>query len=266
MNTDDPVAAGETGPRSPLRTVQVLHALAASGQGVALGTLAASLQLPKTSLFRLLRSLEQAGYVRSQDGIHEVGPEALKLGAALVRACAFPKCARPVMAWLASQCDETVILATADDSGTEVVYSEVIEATNPLRFSIRPGLAKPLYSSASGQVLLAYATPEHRATYVRQVKFVRLAAGTITSGTALQRNLRAIRAQGYAVSVDGMFDGVYSIAAPVFDAGGAVQAGLSISAPSSRGLQQEDRFRRLLQQAAEEISRLLGYTGSCPPA
>ena len=262
----DSTQDSDANPRSPLRTVQVLHALAASGQGVPLATLAAQLQLPKTSLFRLLRALEQGGYVTSHEGVHQVGPEALKLGAALVQGRALPKVARPVMEWLAAQCDETVILGAFDDSGTQIVYSEVIEPGNPLRFSIRPGLTKPLYSSASGQMLLAYLPPERLAAYLKRVRFERLASGTITSAAALKRTLKAIRAQGFAVSVDGMFEGVYSIAAPLVDEAGGVPAGLSISAPSTRGAQQQEKFTRLLKTAGEEISRLLGHTGGYPPA
>lgn len=268
-STGGPIDPSDTSdprnPRSPLRTVQVLHALAASGQAVSLACLAEQLQLPKTSLFRLLRALEEGGYVASHDGKHQVGPEALRLGAALVRGSSLAKSARPVMEWLAAKCDETVILATFDDSGTQIVYSDVIEPGNPLRFSIRPGLTKPLFSSASGQTLLAFLAPERRAEYLKQVEFVQLASGTITSATVLKRRLNEIRTKGFAVSVDGMFDGVYSVAAPLVDAGGNVKAAISISAPTSRGQQQEESFTRLLKRAGEEISRLLGYTGAYWP-
>lgn len=255
----------DSNPRSPLRTVQVLHELAVSGQGVALAMLAARLQLPKTSLFRLLRSLERGGYVTSSNGVHQVGPQAIKLGVALVQNLKFPSCARPAMEWLAAECNETVILGTFDDSGTQIVYTEIIEPSNPLRFSIKPGLTKPLYSSAMGQTLLAYMPAERKARYLEDVELVRLASKTISSVAALKRKTREIRANGIAVSVDGMFDGVYSIAAPLVNATGQVHAGLSISAPSTRGAQQEEKFAGLLKRACEEVSRVLGYTGAYPP-
>lgn len=258
-------AGGDPNPRSPLRTVQVLHELARDGQGVSLATLAGRLQLPKTSLFRLLRSLEEGGYVTSGNGVHKVGPEAIKLGVALVRHREFPNCARPAVEWLAAHCNETVILGVFDDSQTQIVYSDIIEPSNPLRFSIKPGLARPLYSSAMGQILLAYMPPQRKEQYLREVEFVRLASKTVSSVAALKRKLREIRPDGICVSVDGMFDGVYSIAAPLVDAAGQVSAGLSISAPTTRGPQHEKKFAALLKQAGEEISRLLGYSGRYPP-
>jgi len=264
---DDDISTpdSDANPRSPLRTVQVLHELAVAGEGVRLADLATRLALPKTSLFRLLRALEQGGYVTSANGVHEVGPQAIRLGAALVHNRGFAKGARGAMEWLAGQCNETVILGTFDDSRTQVVYADVIEPSNPLRFSIKPGLTKPLYSSASGQTLLAWMPAAQCAQYLKTVQLQRLAAGTVQSVAALKRRLKEIRATGIAVSVDGMFDGVYSIAVPVFDADGQVPAGLSISAPSTRGAQHETRFANLLKKAGENVSRALGFAGTYPP-
>jgi DNA-binding IclR family transcriptional regulator len=251
-------------PRAPLRTLQMLHALAQAGQGLRLVELSARLDMPKTSLFRLLRALEQAGYVSSIGGLHDLGPQAIALGLALGRSRVFPGGARPTMQWLAEQCSETVILGTFDDSRCQIVYIDVIEPSNPLRFSIKPGLTKPLYSSAIGQSLLAWMQAEERARYLASVTFERLASGTVHSVTALKRRIKEVRAHGMAISEDGMFDGVYSIAVPILDAAGRAPAGLSISAPTKRGAAQQDRFASLLRKAGAELSQLLGYSGPYP--
>lgn len=251
-------------PRAPLRTLQLLYELAQAGEGLRLAQLAARLDMPKTSLFRLLRALEQAGYVSSAGGLHEVGPQGMRLGLALARSRVLPGGARPTMQWLAQECSETVILGTLDDSRAQIVYVDVIEPSNPLRFSIKPGLTKPLYSSAIGQSLLAWMPAQDAASYLASVTFERLASGTVQSVAALKRRIKDIRAHGIAVSEDGMFDGVYSIAVPLFDATGRVTAGLSISAPSKRGAAQEVRFAQLLKKAGAEISELLGYSGKAP--
>ena len=140
----------DVGPRSPLRTVQVLQELAISAAGVPLAVLAERLDLPKTSLFRLLRSLESGGYVTSVNGVHEVGPETVKLGSAIMRNRESPNTARPAMERLSQASNETIILGSLDETGTQVVYSDVIDATNPLRFIIKTGTVRPLYTSASG--------------------------------------------------------------------------------------------------------------------
>ncbi len=255
----------DVGPRSPLRTVQVLQELAVSAAGVPLAGLAERLQLPKTSLFRLLRSLESGGYVTSVNGVHQIGPEALKLGMAIMQNREFPNSARTAIEWLAEKSSETIILGTLDETETNVVYTDVIDATNPLRFIIKMGTIKPLYTSASGLAILAYMNPAELQRYLAEVKFVRHAPGTISSVTMLKRKIREIRGSGVAVSIDGMFEGVFSIASPVVNAKGIVRAGLSISAPSTRGIRQKEKFAALVSQAGSELSRLLGYTGVYPP-
>jgi len=258
--------AADDHPRSPLRTVQVLHALAVAGRGMPLAELALTLQLPKTSLFRLLRALEDGGYVQSRQGVHQLGPQALKLGAALVRGRQLLESARPALERLAQACGETVILGTFDESRTQIVYAVVIEPDHPLRFSIRPGLTRPLYSSATGQVLLSWMSAQECDAYLDEVRLERIASGTVRTVTALRRKLRDIQSSGIAVSVDGMFEGVYSIAAPVFDSGGQVSAGISISAPGSRGAPQEARFAQLLTKTCAELSSMLGHVGVAPAA
>lgn len=265
MKSSESDLDADIGPRSPLRTVQVLHELASAGGAVSLAALSSRLQLPKTSLFRLLRSLEHGGYVVSTNGIHQVGPEALKLGGAIVRNREFPNCARPAMEALFVRTGETIILGTMDSDGQNIVYSEVIEASHPLRFSIKVGTTNPLYSSAGGLTLLAFMPEGALRQYLARVQFVKLAQKTISSRRALLGRLKEIRTAGFAISESGMFDGVHSIAAPVVDGAGQVVAGVSISTPTARGLERESTFVKLVLQAGEEISRIMGYAGTYPP-
>jgi len=75
MDDDISMPDSDGNPRSPLRTVQVLHALAVAGDGVRLADLATRLALPKTSLFRLLRALEQGGNPNTEfEIVHIVAP------------------------------------------------------------------------------------------------------------------------------------------------------------------------------------------------
>ena len=250
--------------RSPLRTMQILHELARNASALSLADLSVRLSLPKSSLFRLMKTLESGSYVIAESGGYKMGPATLKLGAAIIQNREFPNCAVPVMQSVSDQCGETIILGTLADNRQEVVYSEVIDATNPLRFISKAGSTNPLYGSASGQVLLAYMPDKELNHYLSSVNFVKHAPGTIETGEALREKLADIRATGVSVSLEGLVEGVFSIAAPVMEMTGRVIAGLSISAPSSRGLKQKGKLRKLALAGGEEISRMLGYTGPYP--
>lgn len=252
--------------RSPVRTVQVLHELARRPQGMSLAALAADLRLPKTSLFRLLNSLEAGDYVQVVNGQYQIGPATRELGTAIMLNHDFFGRARHTLQKLASQCGETVILGTLAPNGLDVIYSSVIEGTHPLRFSITVGTARPLQCSASGQALLAFLPEPAWARFFKNVQFARYASGSIITMPALEAAVDKIRRTGVAVSVNGMHEGVFSIAAPVMDAGGQVCAGVSISAPGAQAKGHTERFEILVREAGNEISRILGYAGGYPPA
>lgn len=253
--------APDAGPRSPLRTVEVLRELARSEEdGIPLGVLAARLQHPKTSLFRLLRSLEAGRYVISVNGVHQLGPAALELGFAIANTREFPRCANTTLQALARECEETVILGMLASNKKEISYATVIDGTHPLRFSATVGSNHPLYSSACGLAVLAHVPRADQDDYIRTVKFKRLATKTIMSATELKRRLEEIRSLGIVISADGMVEGVHSFAAPIREADGTVHAALSISAPSAHAVKNFREFEQLARKAADEISAILGYT------
>lgn len=261
--TETPTRPDDT-TRSPLRTMQILYELAGSPAAVSLADLSVRLSLPKSSLFRLMKTLESGDYVIAVPGGYEMGSATLKLGAAIIRNREFPNCAVPVMQSVSDKCGETIILGTLTDNRLEVVYAEVIDATKPLRFTSKAGSSNPLYGSASGQILLAHMPEDELNRYLSTVKLVKHAPGTIETTEALVAKLEEIRATGVSASQEGLVEGVYSIAAPVMDMAGKIVAGLSISAPSSRALRQKGKLKELVLQGAEEISRILGYTGTYP--
>lgn len=264
MSTAEDVARPDETTRSPLRSMQILYELACNRAAVSLADLSVRLSLPKSSLFRLLKTLESGAYVVSVPGGYKIGSAALKLGAAIIRNREFPNCAVPVMQSVSDDCGETIILGTLANNRHEVVYAAVIDATSPLRFISEAGSSNPLYGSASGQVLLAYMPDNELNEYLASVTLVKHAPGTIETVDALRAKLADVRTTGVSASQEGLVEGVFSIAAPVMDAAGKVIAGLSISAPSSRALRQKGKLQRLALRGGEEISRILGYSGPYP--
>src|SRR3546814_12557827 len=133
MSQNETRAKSEDTTRSPLRTVQILHELPSNPAGTSLADLSVRLELPKTSLFRLLKTLEVGDYVAADNATYTLGTAALKLGAAIVRNRQFPNCALPVMHKMSERCGETIILGPFADNRTDVLYAQVIEPHTPLR-------------------------------------------------------------------------------------------------------------------------------------
>lgn len=240
--------------------MQILALLAEHAEGMTLAKMSEALALPKTSVFSLLRSLESGGYVASSAGRHEIGPEALRLSAAIQRNQRFPNCARPALERLAQATDETVVIGVLSDDRKEVVYVDVIETTNALRYSVQIGARRALYASAVGQTVLAYMDPAEQQRYIDTVTFSKYTRQTISSKRALIMTLQQVRREGICMSVGGMVEGVTGIAAPIFDCNGAIFGGIAASAPSERMLANRPMIEAALRTAGEEVSRILGFS------
>lgn len=257
----------DAGPRAILRVPEVLMAVAGNGTGIAMGKLAQDLKLPKTSLHRLLRTLEHGGFVVRAGGLYRPGPESFRLAAALGQAAPaaqFPACARPVLEMLAEETGETVMLSVISDKLTESIYLEVIESLSPLRFAMRAGNRRPLFSVASGKAMLAFQSPEDQQRYLDQVEFFEFTVET-SRKDEMPALLRRTRESGVVYDRNGIVDGASAVASPVFNQDNEAFCSVSIAGPTER----MDAKRSVLEQqvldAGERISRTLGYTGAYPP-
>ncbi|GGI27321.1 IclR family transcriptional regulator [Bradyrhizobium sp. GCM10027634] len=254
-----------SGPRSALRVMDILQALAAEPEGLTLAKLSDRLKLPKTSVFSLMRALEGGGYARSDNGHYILGDQAIKLGASLAQARSFPKCARPVLERLARETEETILLGVLSEEGHEISYVDVIESEKPLRFAVRIGNRRPLYCTAAGKAMLAFLPENVQTAYLTQTKFVKFTDDT-SSKEELVAMFPEIRHRGVVVDANGIIDGATGIASPCFDEAGLVSCSVTIAGPTARLLLAREHIERLTFKAAEQISQILGYRGPYPPA
>lgn len=245
-------------PRSPARMIAVLRLLAGYTDGLTLATLSDMSRIPKTTLLSLMRALTHIGYLRHVDGRYHLGVEAFKLASAIVGSRRFPNIARPVVARLAEDSGETVLLAELDLREMNVVYVDKAESRNALRFIAGIGERRPLYCSAGGKIMLASQSPEWVRAYLRRTKLVPFTPRTITRKAELLRVLERVRREQFATTIEETSEGVAGFAAPVFNDEGATIAALIIGGPVSRALPRSDDLEQLVRSAADEISRMMG--------
>ncbi len=250
-------------PRAPVRVMQALTALAQHRDGLSLAQLSETLQLPKTSLFSLLRSLEAGGYVISESGRHRLGQESFSLAALIQKTDGFPGDVRHWLVELHKACEETVMVGVPTQDWSELIYVDVIEASSWLRYSANVGAHRPLYSTSLGLTMLAFTTAERQQRYIESTRLDPVTTHTLTSRTALQQALRRIRADGHASS-SGSIEGATGVSAPVFDATGALHAAVGMAGPTARYERNAEHFRALVVRCGEQMSRALGFAGAYP--
>ncbi|WP_421956460.1 IclR family transcriptional regulator [Polaromonas sp.] len=255
-----------TGPRSILRLVQVFARLGNHPEGQTLAQLCQGLAVPKTTLFTMLKVLESAHYLTNDGGAYRLGPEAVALGATMAESPRrnFPDCARGVLQNLCERTGETGFLAVLTPDRLFCKYVAVVETDNWLRFSVKLGSQKPAYATGSGRAMLAYLPEKEVGQLMPHFSFERLTTKTVSSRRTLLTSLKDVKKQGISVVDSGTVAGVTAVAAPIFGSNGEVAAAVTVGGPTARLEDRLPTVEAAVLNAAEDISRILGYRGEWP--
>lgn len=220
-----------------------------------LGTLTEDLQIHKSTVLRLLQTLERHGFVRREGDAPEfmLGLRLVDLSQSLLEQLDMRRVAAAPLKHLGEQTGETVHLAVLD--GPDIVYLDKVESVHPVRMYSKIGSRAPAYCTGVGKVLLAYAGEACWA----EMDLVRFTDWTITTCEELRLAAEEIRSKGWGCDEREHEDTIRCIAAPVFESGQEVVAAVSVSVPTSRlSREQLDGYVDALLDTTATISRGLG--------
>ncbi len=225
--------SAETTLQSVDRAMAVLGVLAESG-GLALSPLAARAGLPPTTAYRLLVTLSRHGMVELDPAAQTwaMGAGAFRLGSAFLRRTSVVDRARPFLRDLMEGTGETANLGI--ERGDAVLFVAQVETHATIRAFFPPGTQSPLHASGIGKALLARFDPARLAGYLARVPREAFTPTTLTDAAALEADLAAIRARGWALDNEERTPGMRCVAAAVINAQGDAVAGLSVSGPVGR--------------------------------
>jgi len=256
-----PARPAATMDKTFLKGLALLEALARSEQPRGVTELAGQLALTKSNVHRLLQALIECGYARQESdrGQYACTLKLWELGLPISERVSVKAVASPYMQALARDTGETVHLSVLD--GADVVYVDKIDSPQPVRAYTRIGGRAPAYAVATGKALLAWLpAAEFDALDLRIRAHT---ARTVADIGALRGSLPRIRADGYAINRGEWRESVCGAACPIFEGQSGAVAAIGISGPAERLPPRVLRsYAVLLRQAAEAISRALGYRGS----
>lgn len=217
-----------------MKSIQVLEAFDAEHPRWTEVALRRRLGIPSSTLHRIVRGLEQAGYLlRDEAGRYRLGIAAVRLGRRADVSLDLPAVLEPELRALAAETEELVILAVPEPSEGLARYIATVDSPQRLRVTAELGTAVPLTAGATAKSLLAFAAPAQM-EFALGLPRRRLAAGTVTGGKALREQLAAIAARGWAISWEETYDGAWAVAAPVLDGDGHAFASVGVASPISR--------------------------------
>lgn len=221
------------------------------------GELAEEFGLHRTSMFRLLQSLEAVGFVRKRnDGRYVLGFRLIELGQRSMSTLDLRQAASTYARKLHRAVGNTVhIAALIDDS---IIYVDKVEDSAGVRMYSRVGAAVLPQCSAVGKAILAGVSVSRRDQVLQHVSWERYTDTTLTTRKDLDRELDAVADRGWAQD-DGEFeDFANCIAVPISSTAGVIGA---ISVTAVRMVQDLDALKQnlsLMQKTAADISRELG--------
>ena len=208
----------------------------------------------KSSVFRVLTTLEAAGFLEKdpQSGKYRLGLKILDLAGRVLGRYDIRQVAAPFMEELARETEEVIHLAVLD--GADIVYLEKKGQGQILTVATRVGGRNPAYASSMGKILLAdLSEPELKAILGRG-KLKKLTPNTIDEITKLIDELAVIREQGFALDNEETFPGIRCVVAPIRNARGRVIAAVSVTVPSQR---MDDKRIRELWRLVTNTARMI---------
>lgn len=238
------------GVRAVERALDILLALDSAEQFLSVGELLKRVDLSRPTLYRLLQTLDQKGFVVSNGNPQRfaLGPSVGRLANLWTSRSGITPAAQPVMQRLWETTGETVSLLV--HQGLQRVCLAELASRQPLSFRRGHGYSEDVCKGASGRAILAFLDDPQN--YLPD---------TISSAfrEAFLRELNRVREIGYATSRDELIRGAVAVAAPFFGANGRVLGSLAVFGPSVR-LNQEriDTIASELVEGTRDLSRALG--------
>jgi DNA-binding IclR family transcriptional regulator/sugar lactone lactonase YvrE len=243
------------------KALDVLQAIGATPSGISQAQLTEQVQLPRTTMYRILATLVERGMIRRDPTrkVYRLGFNYLEM---VRNAYLEPDLVAAASAELRALRDltgETSYLAVLD--GNQVLSLERCDGAHTLRSAASLGQGKPVYCTGQGKAILSALSPSVRDEILKGLVLEPLTPLTITDRRRLLAELQITRTRGYALDDEEIRLGVRCVAAPIIDKQGIVRGALSVAGPAYRltlerltllGPELADAARRVGEQLRSE--------------
>jgi DNA-binding IclR family transcriptional regulator len=228
-----------------------------------LAELRSLLDMPKTTVHRILLTLQTLNYVRQNPQNHKyfASIKFFELGRRIIEKSTFIEVASSHMIKLSESTGETVNLGVLD--AIDIVCINKAVSAQALRLDQPIGSRVKAYCTSFGKAVLAFLPEKERKRLFSEQTISPCTTKSLRSVTAIERELRKIQEQGYAVDIEEAVSGISCVGAPIFDYTGKVLAGISIAGPTTRIKKVNiPHLAKLVVETAFSISKELGARGS----
>ncbi len=241
-----------------LKALRALEVVAEAREPLSAQDAADRLGTDKVSAYRMLVTLETAGYVVRDEHSrrYSLSYKVISLSRNLLAENEVTKLVTQTLHELSVTTKETLHYSVLDGNAAVLVHR--VKGSQLVNVDFQIGDRASLHCTSIGKVLLAYQDTR----YVDEVVahgLPRFAENTVSDPDQLRVELQRIRAQGYALDDHEFSDTMRCIAVPIFSSGGRVQSGISISGPDSRfTIEKLHELKEPMLEASRKLSQHLG--------
>ncbi len=239
------------------RAFAILRQLASQEMGIT--EMAGAVGLPKSTVARLLKTLELEGAVErvGSEGRYRIGPAVTGLAGDASRSVDLVGRVRPQLSLLVREIGEDAGFSVPD--GHRVLYVVQVDSDNAVQVRDWTDEAIPMHAVPSGLVILAHWPPEALDRFLAG-RLVAFTDSTVTEPGAVRDRLQEIRRSGYAWVFEEFAEGINSVAAAILDGRGRPVGAIHVHGPAYRfpGDRNPGEIAALVAEKANILSGQLG--------
>jgi IclR family pca regulon transcriptional regulator len=209
------------------RGLDVIRAFGPGQPMMSLAAVANASHLPRPTARRILKTLEELGYVRQVGGGYELTPRVLDLGMSYVLSRGLWEIARPHMEALVARTRESSSIAQLD--GSDIVYVARVAVPKIVTLAVTIGTRFPAMQTSLGKVLLAALPPAEADRVLAEPSRSGVVPRWQPDAGERAAALREVRARGWALTDEQLAPGIRSVAVPLRDGDGRVIAALNVN-------------------------------------
>ena len=218
------------------KTLRIIETLARAPEPLRLSQVAEGVDMPLSTVLRMLTTLIDCGYAYQEDSEMKRYGLTMRftlIGQMVADHFSIRNVAHAYLQKLSQQCGESCCLAIEDNQ--RVRYLDVVEASKSLiTIRQRVGGSAPMHCTGSGKLFLSRYPEAELAEFIQKHGLASLTSHTLTTAEELRYDMETVRKNGYAVDDEECEIGVRCLAAPVYDSIGQMIATVSVSGPISR--------------------------------
>ena len=209
------------------RMMEVLGQLEHRASGAKIRDLTHRLKLPRTSVYRILNTLQRHDMVRRDDaGAYHLGGRLLTLAAHVAADDVdLTLVAQPILDRLAAELGESCKLSVIDNEGILVLAAA--QGRREYALTVAPGQRVPVHAGAASKLLLAHLPPDAQNRWLA-MPLVAFTPRSITDPTRLHTELAKVKRLGWAQDKGESITSIHAFAAPIFNKAGQMVAAISV--------------------------------------